>query len=96
MDTKEMFFIRNLASAVLLQAVKDYCQGSEKEKRDVIKDLNSKWMDELTQGLSKVYAEKLLKNSEEITERVAKHSRSISVNSRSRRKGGKKRVTLYT
>ena len=96
MTTKEMFFIRNLASAVLLQAVKDYCRGSDKDKKAILKDLNGKWMDELTEGRSKVIAEKLLKAPDEIAERITVHNRSISASPRRRYQISKrKKVTLF-
>ena len=91
-----MFFIRNLASAVLLQAVKDYCRGSEKEKRAILKDLNGQWMNELTDGRAKVIAEQLLKNPTEISERLSTHNRPISASPRRRYQvSARKRVAIF-
>jgi hypothetical protein len=96
MTTKEMFFIRNLASAVLLQAAKDYCRGSEKEKKAVLKDLNSKWMDELTDGRSKLIAAQLVKNADVIAKRLEATYASVSTSSRRVCKAGNTRsVYLY-
>lgn len=73
MTTKEIFHIDNLASAVLLQAVKDYCGGSDREKRAILKDLRSPWMDFFTQGRAKVVAQELERNPDEIKERMKRH-----------------------
>lgn len=62
--------IRNLASAVLLQAAKDYCAGDEKERAKISEELRSEWMQELTQGISLVVAEQLEKNWEAIAPRL--------------------------
>lgn len=62
--------IRNLASAVLLQAAKDYCAGDDSQRKVIVKELHSEWMQELTQGISIVVAEQLEKNWEEIAPRL--------------------------
>lgn len=62
--------IKNLAAAVMLQAVKDYFRCSEKGQVKVIKDLRSRWMREFSNGVSVVVAEKLLKNPKEIKARM--------------------------
>lgn len=66
--------IRNLASAVLLQAAKDYCDlgTNEKRKRVIIKDLNSQWMLFLTDGMSENVAQELQYNEKEISVRLKK------------------------
>ena len=60
--------IRNLAAAVMLQAVRDYFDwDATPEKRAVIlKDLRSSWMRFLTDNMSVVVAEQLEKNPDEI------------------------------
>jgi hypothetical protein len=75
MNAKEVAQIDNLASAVLLQAAKDYCFGSARERNNVIKDLNSQWMDFLTQGRAKVVAQELELHADEIKERLRRHSK---------------------
>ncbi len=62
--------IKNLASAVLLQAAKDYCAGTEKEQAKISEELRSEWMQELTQGISLVVAEQLEKNWKSIAPRL--------------------------
>ena len=75
MTTKEVSQIKNLAAAVLLQAARDYCYGSEKQKQAVIKDLNSPWMDFLTQGQAKVVAQELERHPDEIKERLRRQNK---------------------
>lgn len=63
--------IRNLACAVMLQAVKDYFHtSSAKKKQAILKDLRSNWMQFLTSGTSLVVAEQIEKNPEEIAARL--------------------------
>lgn len=64
--------IRNLASAVLLESAKEYCERgkTEEEKKTIIKELNSPWMDFLTSGMSKDVARELLKNEKIIRIRL--------------------------
>lgn len=62
--------IRNLASAVLLQAAKDYCNGTEKEREIILRELRSIWMRYLTDGTSVVVAEQLEKNWKAIAPRL--------------------------
>ena len=62
--------IRNLASAVLLQAAKDYCDGTDKERAKISEELRSEWVQELTQGISLVVAEQLEKNWKVIAPRL--------------------------
>lgn len=61
---------KQLMAAIMLQAVKDYFSMSERTKKAIIEDLNSKWMLFLTDGQSKVIAEKLLSNPEVIKSRI--------------------------
>lgn len=62
--------IKNLASAMLLQATKDYFASTTAQKRVIIKDLRSGWCDLLTEGRSLVVAEKLKTHPEEIQKRL--------------------------
>lgn len=77
--------IHNLACAIILQAVRDYftkekyaTKEKTKEKfaqkrKAILKDLRSKRMDFLSDGLSVVVAEKLESNPKEIRARLRKY-----------------------
>ena len=65
--------IRRLAAAVTMQAVRDYFRASTKKKQVILKDLRSRWMDTLTNGMSVNVAEQLEKHPEEIEERLRKY-----------------------
>lgn len=75
MTTKEMAQINDLAAAVLLQAARDYCNGSKRDKISILKDLNSPWMDFLTQGRAKIVARELELHADEIKERLRRHAK---------------------
>ena len=60
---------RNLACATLLQAIKDFFRGTESQKKAIIKDLRSDWMDYLTNGLSIELAKELETNPDEVRKR---------------------------
>lgn len=68
--------IKQLAAAVMLQAVKDYFKAPDTtrktlmSKSQIIKDLRSRWMRELTDGMSVMVADQLLKHPAEIYARV--------------------------
>ena len=66
--------IRQLAAAVMLQAVKDYFQSSTGKKRVILKDLRSAWMRFFTDGTSVNIAEELEKHPEAIRERLRRHA----------------------
>lgn len=68
------YAIRQLAAAVMLQAVKDFFRSSTGKKKIILKDLRSSWMQMLTNGTSKNVADELEKNPEEIRERFRQHS----------------------
>lgn len=65
--------IRQLAAATILQALKDFVNGSEANRQAIIKDLRSPWMNFLTGGQSVMTAEKLEKNPDEIVARVRQY-----------------------
>lgn len=67
------FAIRQLAAAVTLQAVKDFCNGSDKKKVKILKDLHSRWMQDFTNGHSLIVAEQLELHPDEIRARVCKY-----------------------
>ena len=63
--------IKELANETLLQATKDYCYAiDENQKKKIIKDLNSNWMDFFTDGSSKVVAQALQSNETAIYNRL--------------------------
>ena len=66
--------IKELASAIMLQAVKDYCRCDAPLRRKVIlKDLRSSWMVTISDGESIIVAERLELYLDEIKARVCKH-----------------------
>lgn len=69
--------IRQLAAAVMLQAVKDYFQSSSAKKQLILKDLRSTWMRTFTDGTSVNVAEQLEKRPEEIRARLRKNLREV-------------------
>jgi hypothetical protein len=71
--------IRQLAAAVVLQAVKDFFNGSAAKKKIILADLRSPWVKTLTNGTSKNVAEQLEKHPEEIRERFRRHSKGEKV-----------------
>ena len=64
--------IRSLASAITLQAVRDYF-AKPHEQDTILRDLRSSYMDMLTNGQSIVVAEQLVKNPAKIKARLRKH-----------------------
>lgn len=73
------YAIKQLAAAVMLQAVKDYFNAPDTirktimSKAQIIKDLRSRWMRELTDGMSVIVAKQLLTHPAEIYARVFKY-----------------------
>ena len=65
--------IRELACAIVMQAVRDYFRSSTAKKAIILADLRSSYMDTLTNGLSIVVAEQLELHPEEIRQRMYKH-----------------------
>lgn len=66
--------IRNLACAIIMQAVRDYLQSASNKKALILKDLRSPYMDMLSNGMSVVVAEQLEKHPEEIRARLRKYA----------------------
>ena len=67
--------IRELASETLLWAAKDYCATEDEgQRKKIIKDLNSPWMDLFTDGTSKVVAQALQNNEQAIADRLKSES----------------------
>ena len=64
--------IKQLSHETIIQAAKDYCIAGPKGKKMIIKELNSPWMDFFTDGISKVVAQRLQNNEQEISERLKK------------------------
>lgn len=69
--------IRNLTSAITMQAVKDFISGGEKKRRAVLRDLRSAYMRLITDGLSLVVAEQLELHPEEIAERLRRNGADV-------------------
>lgn len=63
---------RELACAITMQAVRDYFATGVTVKKQcaILKDLRSKWMDFITNGLSITVAKQLEENPDEIRERL--------------------------
>lgn len=68
------YAIRQLAAAVVLQAVKDFFHSSTAMKKVILKDLRSAWMQMFTNGTSVNVADELEKNPEVIRERLRRHA----------------------
>ncbi len=68
--------IRTLAAAVTLQAVKEYF-SKPSERKKILQDLRSPWMDNLTDGQSLVVAEQLENHPDEIKSRLRKNAKII-------------------
>lgn len=62
--------IKELAAETLIVAAQDYCIAGPNGKKEIIKELNSPWMDFFTDGVSKVVAQALQTNEQEISERL--------------------------
>lgn len=76
MSNKECDYnIRQLTAAIVYQAVKDYCnkKTTKEERRVVLKDLRSPYMDLLTNGTSVIVARELELHPDEIKARIRKH-----------------------
>ena len=69
------YAVRQLACAVTLQAVRDYCskRATASKRLAILKDLRSDWMDMLTDGTSIIVAEQLEKYPKEIAVRLRKY-----------------------
>lgn len=65
--------IQNLVSAIMLQAVKDYCKETDNGKARILVELRSKWMVTITDGASMIVADQLEKNCADITERLKQY-----------------------
>lgn len=67
--------IRNLAAAIILQAVKDYlaADGVPSKQSVILKDLRSARMDFITGGSSVIVAERLETHPEEIADRLRQY-----------------------
>lgn len=69
--------IRQLACAILMQAVRDYFRSSTEKKAVILADLRSDYMDTITKGLSLTVAEQLELHPEEIRDRLYKNREII-------------------
>lgn len=71
------YSIRQLAAATILQAAKDYFDGTDKQRAAILKDLRSAWMDTFTNGVSLVVATQLENNPDEIKARLQKNKERL-------------------
>ena len=64
--------IKDLTSAITLQAVRDYFSkgATPKKRRKILRELRSTWMDFITDGMSVIVAEQLELHPDEIAERL--------------------------
>ena len=69
--------IRNLGSALLLRATKDFVHGSPNRQRAIIKELKSDWCNYITLGRSLVVAEQLEKHPQEIAARLKMYDKRM-------------------
>lgn len=69
--------IRELACAVVLQAVKDYFgrKSTPKKRTKILKELRSSWMRNFSNGTSVNIADELEKHPKEIRARILKHTK---------------------
>ena len=74
--------IRQLACATMLQAAKDFADMPS-QRKEIIKDLRSPWMQTFTQGTSVNVAEQLEKHPKEIIARIRKHEMEEEENEKS-------------
>lgn len=63
---------KNLVAAIMLQAAKDYVNGTEKQQKQILRDLRSKYMRSLTDEQSAIIAEQLELHPREIRKRLRK------------------------
>jgi hypothetical protein len=68
--------IKDLAFAILMQAMKDYFEDgiTYEERQQILKDLRSSRMELITKGFSMIVAEQLELHPNEIRERVRRDS----------------------
>jgi hypothetical protein len=63
---------KQLGCAVVLQALKDFFDGTDKQKKAIIKQLKSEWMNFISDNLAWRLAEELEKNPKEVKRRFKK------------------------
>ena len=69
---------RQLIATVLYRAVNDYCYTkSDKKKAQILNDLRSSRMDIMSDGMSIITAEQLVKNGEDIKSRILRDGEEI-------------------
>ncbi len=66
---------KNLLAAIMLQAAKDYVDGNERTRAQILRDLRSKYMIGLSDGQSEIIAEQLEHNCAAIKARLRKMRR---------------------
>lgn len=74
--------IRQLACATMLQATKDFADRP-RQRKTILDDLRSPWMQTFSQGTSMNVAEQLEKHPKEIIARIRKHEMEEEENEKS-------------
>lgn len=69
----------NLGCAIVLQAVKDYCKrnASNARKGEIMKNLKSDYLIQLSDGLSLVAAQELKKDLKGVAKRLNKYKKGL-------------------
>ena len=71
------FNARQLIMSVIYRAVEDYCFfKNENKRKDILKNLRSSRMNELSDGMSLIVAEQLELHPEEIAKRLGKDEKT--------------------
>lgn len=63
---------KNLVAAIMLQAVRDYVDGTEKKRKQILKDLRSPYMRTLSDDQSIIIANQLELHPDDIAKRLRK------------------------
>jgi hypothetical protein len=65
---------RQLVMSIIYRATSEYCgSNSESHRKAILKDLRSRYMNEISDGMSVIVAEQLELHPEEIAERLRRH-----------------------
>ena len=77
-DEQYNYNARQLVATIIHRAVNDYCRTtSDKRKAEILKDLRSSRMDMLSDGMSVIAAEQLVKNGDAIKTRILKDEEEV-------------------
>lgn len=77
-DEQYNYNARQLVATIIHRMVDDYCcTTSDKRKAEILKDLRSPRMDMLSDGMSMIVAEQLIKNGDAIKSRILKDAEEM-------------------